>query len=540
MKIHSLDAFKYGLRRRSFCSSCSGAILALGLLAFCAMQARATTFVLGTTNLLVGSGAQTNSVVLGVTPADAAWTATTNAAWLHLTTPNQSGTGSTNVIFSCDANSGTTRSGTLTIGDKMLTVTQAGSGFIQAQPLSTIFINPIILQNIAVDGEGDVYVAAPGGNVGPQNIFEWTPTNNAVNYLGIPGLSHPAGVAVDTAGNLYIADTGNSAVEEWVIASGKLISLVSSNLSSPSGVAVDGLGDVFIADTGNNVVKEWVAATSNVTILATGLRSPEGVAVDVAGNVYISDSGNGVVKEWIAASSNVVAVAEATGGPLGVAVDGSGNVYAGVPGNGVDVADYLLKWTAASGSAAQLFVPTFTHQVGGVAVNREGDVFFSDVPNGYVDVLPNDFVDVTPRTENSQAGSDSWQAVLPATANVSASSDQSWLTIDGVTNGVLSISFAANISGASRTGNVSLLGQVIPVTQYALPTVQMVGPGTIQIAFSNIQQATFTVSSAADLSLPVSKWAVVAVSSNVAPGMFRFISQPTANDPQRFYRVTSP
>src|SRR6267142_6893841 len=82
---------------------------------------------LGTTNLVEGPSAGSDSVVLAVNNA---WTATPNAPWLHLSVANQSGTGSTNVVFNFDANLGTTRVGTLTIAGQTLTVTQAAPGYV--------------------------------------------------------------------------------------------------------------------------------------------------------------------------------------------------------------------------------------------------------------------------------------------------------------------------------------------------------------------------------------------------------------------------
>src|ERR1019366_4846028 len=108
---------------------CGGVFLVLAWLALSAAQAQTTNYALGTTALLVGPAAGSNSVVLAVTPATGAWTATANAAWLHLSPANQSGTGSTNVVFSYDVNPGATRSGTLTVGGQTLTVTQAGSTY---------------------------------------------------------------------------------------------------------------------------------------------------------------------------------------------------------------------------------------------------------------------------------------------------------------------------------------------------------------------------------------------------------------------------
>ncbi len=67
---------------------------------------------------------------------------------------------------------------------------------------------------------------------------------------------------------------------------------------TPYGVAVDGAGNVYIADTVNNAIEEWTAASQSVTtLLATNLYYPHGVAVDSAGNVYIADTYHDAIKE---------------------------------------------------------------------------------------------------------------------------------------------------------------------------------------------------------------------------------------------------
>ena len=91
---------------------------------------------------------------------------------------------------------------------------------------------------------------------------------------------------------MFISPTpDNSAIKEWTAANSTVTTLVSSGLYYPIGVAVDGAGNVYIADTFNNAIKEWTAANSNVTTLvSSGLAHPCGVAVDGAGNVYIADT----------------------------------------------------------------------------------------------------------------------------------------------------------------------------------------------------------------------------------------------------------
>ena len=101
-------------------------------------------------------------------------------------------------------------------------------------------------------------------------------------------------VAVDGSGNVYIADTGNNAIKEWVAASNTVTTLVSSvDLvpGPPSGVAVDGAGNVYIADFGTTRSRNGRRpATPSPRWCLRDYCSPYGVAVDGSGNVYIADA----------------------------------------------------------------------------------------------------------------------------------------------------------------------------------------------------------------------------------------------------------
>jgi DNA-binding beta-propeller fold protein YncE len=458
---------------------CGRVLLALAWLALSAAPAQATTYALGTATLLVGPSAGTNSVVLAVTPATGTWTATTNATWLHLSPANQSGTGSTNVIFSYDANSGATRFGTLTIAGETLTVTQAGSTYVAAGPVTTLSTGLSGPNGVAVDSAGNVYIADTGHNA----IEMWTMTNNTTTTLVSTGLSGPQGVAVDGADNVYIADTSNNAIEMWTVTNNTLTTLVSTGLSGPQGVAVDGAGNVYIADTGNNAVEMWTVANSNMTTLvSTGSVSPNGVAVDGAGNVYIAGnfgfSGYGGIAEWTVANGQLTTLVDnGLQQAESVAVDGAGNLY---------IADTIgraiRKWTAANSNVTTLVtVSSGLNFPQGVAVDGVGNVYIANTGNNAMEELPYAFVDPTPKSESAAAGSDALPAVLPVTANLlppfTPTSDQPWLTIGAITNGVVSFSFTAN-AGLSRPATISLLGQTIPVAQ-ALNTQG--GPGTCSL-----------------------------------------------------------
>ncbi len=492
--------------------------------------------LLGTTARLEGPGAGLDSVVLVVYPNSDTWTATANAAWLHLTQPNQSGTGSTNVIFSFDANPGATRSGTLTIGTQTLTVTQAGSTYFPASPL-TILGSAVQPSAVAVDGMGNVYFADVG-NV----IKKWTLASNTVTKLVSSGLNQPWGLAVDGAGNVYIADAGNNAIKKRIATSGTVTNLVSSGLAFPAGVALDGAGNVYIADTDNGAIKKWTVANSKVTTLvSSGLNQPLGVALDAAGNVYIADSLNGAIKEWTVANSNVtILVSSGLSFPAGLAVDGGGNVYI------ADAGSAIYKWTSANGNVTTLLSLA---QCYGAASDSAGNVYIAaKFGNNLIEELPYAFVDPTPRLEGLAAGSDALPVVLPATQNLlppfAPTSDQSWLTITSAASGVVGFSFTAN-AGLSRTAHITLLGQTIPITQSGvtpptLTSAQMLANGACQFCFTNTAGASFTVLSTTDLSLPLSNWTVAGTASNTSPGQFQFTTQPITNGPQSYYIVRSP
>ena len=318
----------------------------------------------------------------------------------------------------------------------------------------------------AVDSSGNVYIADTKNNA----IKEWNAATGMITTLVSSGLNGPGGVAVDGSGNVYIADTSNNAIKEWHAGTGTVTTLVSTGLSQPYGVAVDVLGNVYIADLLNNAIKEWNAVTTNVTTLvSTGLSFPLGVAVDVLGNVYIADSGHNAIRKWAVATQAITTlVSTGLNYPRGVAVDGSGNVY---------IADYnnfeVEEWTASTGLVTVLlshglFAPS------GVAVDISGNVYIADTFDSAVKELPRVYVNTVSKSEPFSAGTDQLSVVVPQTANLTGVfapiSDQSWLTIGGVNNGVVNFSFAANTTGATRTAHITLLGQSIAVTQN-LPAV---------------------------------------------------------------------
>jgi sugar lactone lactonase YvrE len=201
------------------------------------------------------------------------------------------------------------------------------------------------------------------------------------------------GVAVDTSGNVFIADTYNNRIlEESPSAAGYTQSVVATGFNKPYGVAVDLNGNVYVADTFNKqIVKETLSSGAYTpTIIASGLSTtPFNVAVDNLGNVYFAGGNSGasdpasVTKLTPSGSSYIQSVvAGASSGmqtPWEVAVDSSGNIYVtDADGNAV------YKETPSGSSYLQSTVATGLDFPTGVAVDPQGNVY---VANAYANQI---------------------------------------------------------------------------------------------------------------------------------------------------------
>ena len=240
----------------------------------------------------------------------------------------------------------------------------------------------------AVDGNGNFFWANANGN----QVIEFTAGGNGTVVAGSghlaagglcffdgdgPATAHalcaPSGVAVDSSGNFFIADTDTCRVRK-VDTSGNMTTIAggsnctydgdgpatSHSLNLPTAVAVDSAGNVYVADTGNNRVREISADGTLTTIGGNGmllngqcifdgdgpgnqhgLCSPNSVAADSFGNVFVVDPGNQRVRmisggnmttlagngQLSFAGENAPASTAVLNHPMAIATDASGNVY---------------------------------------------------------------------------------------------------------------------------------------------------------------------------------------------------------------------
>lgn len=207
--------------------------------------------------------------------------------------------------------------------------------------------------------------------------------------LPFTDLNKPGGVAVDNAGNVYVADTGNARVLKLPAGSTRQVTLPFTGLLNPDGVAVDNAGGVYVTDYGSNSVLKlragWVTPTK---LPFPGLKAPTGIAVDIVGRVYVTDNGNHRALSLAAGSKSPVELKLPFIGlkaPTGITVDNAGNIYVTGYGNA-----QVLKLPAGSKTPVALPFTRFTgsNPPNGVAVGSLGDVYVVDGLHQRVVKLP--------------------------------------------------------------------------------------------------------------------------------------------------------
>lgn len=248
------------------------------------------------------------------------------------------------------------------------------AGFADGNGTAAKFLGP---RDIDVDASGNLYIADAFNNrirkitpTGTVSTIAGDGTRGSADGNGVSAqFDGPSGIAVDAAGNMYVADNINHRIRK-ITPTGTVSTLagdtstVGSSLGStdevgpearfnvPNGIAVDAAGNVYVADTGNNRIRK-ITPDGTVSTLAgsssgftdgvgTAARfnDPAGIALDAGGNIYVADSDNNRIRK-ITSTGTVSTVAGGTlqgftdgssttarfHSPSGIAVDAAGTIY---------------------------------------------------------------------------------------------------------------------------------------------------------------------------------------------------------------------
>jgi sugar lactone lactonase YvrE len=372
---------------------------------------------------------------------------------------------------------------------------QMTPGLINAVPTNGVTLNNPFA--VAADKWGNLYIADTLNNVvrevDSSGMIRTVAGNGRAKYTGDHGpaasasLNHPAGIAVDAAGNLYISDEGNFVVRK--VNANRVITTVAGNgtsgysgdggpatkaqLAGAWGIAVDRAGNIYIADTSNCVIRKVDTKGKIITVAGNGaaayrgdggpatlasLRYPTDVALDAAGNLYIADYFNGYVRmmntyriiSTVAGNGvqayngdNVPAKVASLHGPVRVALDSAGNLYIATDGDGrirqVNT-NHMLNTIAGngiygdSGDAGPATSASFKAPYG-MAIDGKDNLYIADTGNNRIRMVagvgfpikvplshsspgPALVNDANVGTFSSGSGISDWYFSLPTTSTV--------------------------------------------------------------------------------------------------------------------------
>lgn len=355
---------------------------------------------------------------------------------------------------------------------------------------------------ITADGAGNLYIADLGNN----RVRKVSPGGAITTVPGTENLLGPRNVALDAAGTLYISEFGGhrvlrlrpDGVAESVVGNGIAGfagdggAARTAQLAYPTGIAFDSAGNLYIADSGNHRVRKAVNGVIT-TVLGTGdpgaglpnqLNLPTSVAIDNAGNLYVADSGN----QRIQLVSSYGAIGTLPGSGRDLALDRAGNLFIAGGVHVFELTAYLsLQSIAGNGgygfggdggaaASARLNGPV------AVALSAGGTLYIADQKNRRVRAVDGTAI-ITTILGDGTAGRGANQLDFPAGVAIEASgavyvADQNNDRIQKVTaGGSVETTAGGNVQTIAGTGSPGFNGDGLPAS-----STQLFSPGAMAFA----------------------------------------------------------
>jgi trimeric autotransporter adhesin len=287
-------------------------------------------------------------------------------------------------------------------------------------------------QAITTDGAGNVYVADYGNNlirkITPAGVMTTLAGSGAAAELDNTGaaakFNGPDGIAYDGVANLYVSDAGGHVIRKIVIATGVVTTyagiagssgttngtLLTSKFNAPAGLSIDAAGNIYIADQGNNLIRMIAGGTvstlagsgavgaANGIGVAASFNAPNDLVADQSGNVFVADYLNNLIRKIVVSTGAVGTFAGSTAGYTdatglaakfgnlsSIGIDASGNLLVADLGNQrirLVTPGAVVTTIAGSGGAETdgTGVLAGFSNPGGIEVDNQGNCYITDFP----------------------------------------------------------------------------------------------------------------------------------------------------------------
>lgn len=182
------------------------------------------------------------------------------------------------------------------------------------------------ISGLAFNSTGTLYGTVPNFNA----LIEFSPTGSSVDITDYShgGLGNPTGIAIDSAGNLYVANRGYDSfsspyantIEKFSPTGLDLGTFATTGLNKPWSLAFDNAGNLFVSNSGNNTIQKFTPGGVRSVFASTGLNNPQGLAFDSAGNLYVANAGNNTIRMFTSTGIGTT-FASGLNSPSSIAID---------------------------------------------------------------------------------------------------------------------------------------------------------------------------------------------------------------------------
>jgi streptogramin lyase len=269
--------------------------------------------------------------------------------------------------------------------------------------------------DIAVGPTGDIFVLDTVNN----RVQRFTASGVHVSSFSVGSGGMIYGLHVDTAGNVYVADSGGTGSVRKYGSSGGAATLTITDIAAARDVVTDSDGNIYVTSQTGNTIRKYPPTGGSAYTTFTGLQGPRCLSINASGTIYVTEFTTAAGVNRVSSFTTAGVLVNRWGSPgsldgqfngdIGIAVGPDGSVYVTEIGNNrvqkfTATGGFLTKWGSAGSGDSQF------NGARGIAVNAAGDAYVADTDNHRVQV----FGTTAPPPVVSTSASSPWTIMLAA------------------------------------------------------------------------------------------------------------------------------